>query len=103
MIIRSLGVIHFTLGFLKSIPLTVFGELDVGDGLCVVRDDLDPLAGLDVPLHDVAVVVAGDQLLVQRAPHHRGDLGALGRDRQAHRGLVCQERKSETLRTRVKV
>ena len=72
--------------------LTVLGELDVGDGLCVVVGHLDLLVGLDVPLHDVAVVVAGDELLVQRAPHHRRHLGALGGDGDRHHGLVWNQR-----------
>ena len=40
----------------------------------MVAHDLDLLVRLDVPLHDVAVVVPRHDLLVEGAPHERGHL-----------------------------
>lgn len=54
--------------------LTIVRVLEVRDGLVVVGDALDPLLGLDVPLGDVAVVVAGDELVIERVPDGGGHL-----------------------------
>ena len=47
----------------------------------------------DVPLDDVSVVVAGDELRVERVPQQRRHFWTLLGDGQVHGGILCWREK----------